>query len=277
LNKSALLTAEDLSKEYWLRRANGERRSVKALDKVSLSIQAGARLAIVGGSGSGKSTLAACLACLEKPDSGNLKFEGRELLGLPESELRKIRPQIRLVFQDALLAFNPFFTVQEILEEPWAVQTKLSSAERGKRTAELLERVSLASVVLERKPSELSGGQRQRLAIARALALDPKALILDEALSALDYSLQAQIANLLLELSDRAIPLEKRPAIVLITHDLALGARLTEEIVVMSGGRIVESNKTERIMDAPEHDVTKELVDCAKGSASHFESRPAER
>jgi ABC-type glutathione transport system ATPase component len=206
-NMEALLSAENLVKEYSLRRSSGAKGFVRALDQVSLSVQQGGRIAVVGASGSGKSTLAACLACLARPSSGSIRFEGRDIAVASESELRSARPQIQLVFQDAAMAFNPRFTVLEILEEPLLVQAKLDSKQRRERLAELLGRVGLSDKMLYRKSTDLSGGQRQRLAIARALALDPKILILDEALSALDYSVQAQIANLLLDLTDRSISL----------------------------------------------------------------------
>lgn len=270
-----LLKAEYLSKEYCSRRVNGAKTSVRALDQVSLVIQPGARIAVVGSSGSGKSTLAACLACLEKPSSGTIRFQGRDLTLLSENELRSVRPQIQLVFQDPAVAFNPFFTVQEILEEPWTLQTKFNSAEKRKRTAELLGQLGLLSNLLDRRPSDLSGGQRQRLAIARALALDPKILILDEALSALDYSVQAQIANLLLDLSDRSIPAAVRPAILFITHDLVMAARIADEIVVMQNGRIVETGTTQKIIETAEHEATQKLLRAMTSIGANPEKRPA--
>jgi oligopeptide transport system ATP-binding protein len=275
VSMEALLTAENLVKEYPARHLNGKKGSVRALDQVSLAILSGTRIAIVGSSGSGKSTLAMCLACLEKPTSGTIRFRGRDLTALSANELRRVRPQIQLVFQDPAMAFNPFFTVQQILEEPWVVQAEFDSAERQERAAKLLSRVGLSRDLLNRRPSDLSGGQRQRLAIARALALDPKILILDEAFSALDYSVQAQIANLLLDLSDRSIPATVRPAILLITHDLILAARIADEIVVIQNGRIVERGPTRKIIGTPEHAATQILLSAMATGGLNFEKGPA--
>jgi ABC-type glutathione transport system ATPase component len=275
VSMEALLTAENLVKEYPSRHLNGKKGSVRALDQVSIAIQAGARIAVVGSSGSGKSTLAVCLACLEKPSSGALRFQGRDLTVLSENELRKVRPEIQLVFQDPAMAFNPSFAVREILEEPWILQAKFDPAENVERSANLLNRVGLSGELSNRRPSDLSGGQRQRLAIARALALAPKILILDEALSALDYSVQAQIANLLLDLTDRAVPLAKRPAILFITHDLVMAARIADEIAVMQNGRIVESGPTRKIIETPEHAATRDLLGAIATVGSNFERGPA--
>jgi len=270
-----LLTAENLVKEYASRHLRGRGVAVRALDGVSVEIQAGARIGIVGASGSGKSTLAFCLACVERPDSGTIRFLNRDLTRVDESELREIRPQIQLVFQDSASAFNPKFTAGEVLEEPLKLQRKLNAAERRERGVELLERVGLPGNIFERQASDLSGGQRQRLAIARALALQPKVLILDEALSALDYSVQAQVANLLLDLSDKAAATAERPAIVLISHDLAMAARISDEIVVMESGRIVERGSTEKIVGDAEHAATRELLACSTGMSAKFDQRPA--
>jgi ABC-type glutathione transport system ATPase component len=269
-----LLSAENLVKEYSPRHFGGAKAPVRALDKVNLEIQAGARIAIVGASGSGKSALATCLACLERPSSGTIRFQKQELTNLSERELRGIRPQIQLVFQDPATAFNPNFAVLDVLEEPWILQTTLSAEERRERAAELLVRVGLARNILGRRAADLSGGQRQRLAIARALALEPRVLILDEALSALDYSVQAQVANLLLDLSDQSAPSAARPAIVLISHDLVMAARVATEIVVMQSGRIVENGPTQKIIGNPAHATTRALLACTTGFAS-FAHRPA--
>ncbi len=274
-----LLSAENLTKEYGSREIRGTihgiKGKVRALDGVSLGIEAGARIGIVGASGSGKSTLALCLAYVEKPDGGAIRFQNRDLAQADERALRGIRRQIQIVFQDSSGAFNPRFTVAEVLEEPWILEGKLGAAGRRERSAELLARVGLPSKISGRMTTDLSGGQRQRLGIARALALEPRVLILDEALSALDYSVQAQVANLLLELSDRSIPAAERPAIVLISHDLAMATRLADEVLVMERGRIVERGRAEKIAEKPEHAATRELFAWRSSVDESFAKRPA--
>lgn len=273
--EALLLSAENLVKDYRSRRSGEAGTSVRALDGVNLSVRPGARIAIVGASGSGKSTLAACLACLERPTSGTIRFESRELTALSENELRSVCPKIQLVFQDPALSFNPDFTVLDALAEPLLIQKRISLGEQRDQTADLLSRVGLSSSVLDRKPVELSGGQRQRLAIARALALEPKVLILDEALSALDCSVQAQIANLLLDLNATALSSGGGPAMLFITHDLVMAARIAEEIAVMQSGRIVETGPTRQIVERPQHAGTQALLASATKFAFPTEQRPA--
>lgn len=265
------LAVENLVKRYAAQPLRGSTAEVIALDGVSFSLAAGSKMAIVGASGSGKSTLAACLACLEHATSGVIRFEDRDVSSLSESELRSVRPRIQLVFQDPALALNPRFTVLDVIAEPWYIQGKLGSRERKERGQELLRRVGLSNSILDRTPVELSGGQRQRLAIARALALEPKLLIFDEALSALDCSVQAQIANLLLDLSaspDSCVP---APAMIFITHDIVMAARLAEVIMVMAHGRIVESGATQKITQSPRHPATRALLACTTGFHAQVE------
>lgn len=256
----AILSAENITKDFLPRGITAMGEGIRALAGASLSIQNGERIAIVGGSGSGKSTLAACLAFLETPTSGSICFRGREIAGLSEKELRTIRPQVQLVFQDSANAFNPDLTTLQVLEEPLQLNFRLTKQERRDRASELLRRVGLQKDLFKRQIEELSGGQRQRFAIARALALEPRVLILDEALSAMDSSIQAQITNLLLDLTDMTIPAEKRSAIVLISHDLVMAVRIADRIFVMESGRIVESGPSQRIVTAPETEATKALV-----------------
>jgi ABC-type glutathione transport system ATPase component len=250
-----ILKVENLVKRYAKRNLVGAPQEFLALDNVSFNMSAGETLAIVGESGSGKSTLVSCIACLETPTSGNLWFAGKNILNAPENELRKIRPQIQLIFPDPATALNPRWTILEIVSEPLVVQGKLSRAERMTRACSLLERVGLSAEIAERPAAELSGGQRQRLAIARALTLQPKIVILDEALSALDCSVQAQIANLLLELQSSL-----GTTFLLITHDLTMAAHLADEIAVMSHGHIVEHGPTAKILKAPASEATRQLL-----------------
>src|SRR5437660_6922393 len=195
-----LVRVENLVKSYAKRTLTGQREEVRAIDGVSFTIFPGATLAVVGESGSGKSTLALCLACLEKPTSGNIQFEGADISKLAEKERRTIRRKIQLIFQDPASSFNPRWSVLEIVAEPLALQRSLSRDEIRLRTLALLEQVGLSPEMEARLPAELSGGQRQRLAIARALTLEPSVLILYEALSALYCSIHAKLAIILVYL-----------------------------------------------------------------------------
>jgi peptide/nickel transport system ATP-binding protein len=250
-----LIKVENLCKRYARRNLIGVGEELLALDRVSFTILPGTTLAIVGESGSGKSTLALSLACLEHPTSGSIWFAEKEITNLSESELRKLRPQIQLIFQDPANSLNPRWNALEILLEPLAVQNKFTRAEMKHRAPFHLERVGLSPEISKRSPKDLSGGQRQRLAIARALALEPKLLILDEALSALDCSVQAQIANLLLDLQSSL-----GMTYLFITHDLAMAAYLADEIAVMNRGRIVEQGPAKKVLQQPDSETTRQLV-----------------
>ena len=250
-----LLKVESLVKLYVKRNLAGVQEEVRALDGVSFAIEAGTTLAVVGESGSGKSTLASCVACLETPTSGSICFDSRNIVAISEGHRREVRPQIQLIFQDPANSLNPRWSALEILIEPLVLQRKLNREEMKQRAYGLLDRVGLPSEIADRPPAELSGGQRQRLAIARALALEPKLLILDEALSAIDCSIQAQIANLLMDLQTSL-----QMTYLFITHDLSMAAHLADEIAVMSGGRIVEHAPTEKVLQKPESETTRQLL-----------------
>jgi ABC-type glutathione transport system ATPase component len=254
-NMKRLLLVDQLEKRYESTRAFGSKTGVAALRGVSFSIGRGTTLALVGRSGSGKSTLAFCIAGLDQPTSGKIIFDGNEIDFLDEKRLREVRPQVQLVFQDPARSLNPRFSAIEIVSEPLLVQGRLNKAERETTTRRLLGQVGLPQEKALQRTAEFSGGQRQRLAIARALALKPKLLILDEALSALDCSVQAQIANLLMELQ-ASLGL----AYLFITHDLAMAEHLGDEIAVMDRGQIVEHGPVDRIVRAPEHEITRRLV-----------------
>jgi len=250
-----LLKVENLVKCYARRSLVGRGEELLALNGVSFTVFPGTTLAVVGESGSGKSTLASCLACLESPTAGNIWFEGKDIVKVEERVRRQLRPQIQLIFQDPACSLNPRWSVLEILLEPLILRRKFTREEMKQCASSLLERVGLSPDFVERPPTELSGGQRQRLAIARALALQPKLLILDEALSALDGSVQAQIANLLRELQSSL-----GMTYLFVTHDLAMAVYLADEIAVMSRGRIVELGSAEQILDQPQHETTRQLL-----------------
>jgi ABC-type glutathione transport system ATPase component len=251
----SILKVENVVKRYARRNAAGGREDLLALDGVSFEVLPGTTLAVVGESGSGKSTLALCLACLEDPTSGSVWYEGKDIIKLAEKERREIRPQIQLIFQDPANSLNPRWKALEILREPLVLRGGISREEMKERAYSLLGRVGLSVEITERLPGELSGGQRQRLAIARALALEPKVLILDEALSALDCSVQAQIANLLMELQS-ALGM----TYVFITHDLGMAAHVADEIVVMNDGRIVEQGSAGEVLQEPRQEMTRRLL-----------------
>ena len=254
-NMTPLLKVENLVKRYARRNLACMREELLALNGVSFTVFPGTTLAVVGESGSGKSTLASCLACLESPTSGKIWFEDKDIVKVEERVRRQLRPQIQLIFQDPASSLNPRWSVLEILLEPLILRRKFTREEMRQCASSLLERVGISPDIVERPPTELSGGQRQRLAIARALTLEPKLLILDEALSALDCSVQAQIANLLRELQSSL-----GMTYLFVTHDLAMAVYLADEIAVMSGGRIVELDSAEHILNQPQHETTRQLL-----------------
>jgi len=257
----ALLRVRALSKKYWIRRGMFRRRApLAAVSDVALEIEGGKTLAIVGSSGSGKSTVARCVARLEKPDSGEIWINDREIVQTEGKDLMFLRPQVQLVFQDPTASMNARFSVAKTIEEPLLLQGCGAREERRARVAELMREVALRPEWMERRVTEFSGGQRQRIAIARALALRPKLLILDEAFSGLDLSTQAQIANLLLELQA-----SHSLTYILISHDLTLVSRMADTIAVMSEGQIVEEGRAEEVVTNPVHPKTRLLVAAALG------------
>jgi peptide/nickel transport system ATP-binding protein len=261
-NVEPLLRVQNLEKRYEMGGLFLARKSstVTALAGVSFVIYPKTTLALVGGSGSGKSTLALCIACLESPTSGSIYLESKEITGLEEKELRSVRPQTQLVFQNPASSLNPRLTVLDTVTEPLDVQGLLSEREKGEKARELFDRVGLPLEKMLRRPHELSVGQKQRVAIARALVLNPKLLILDEALSALDCSIQAQIANLLLELQASL-----GFTYLFITHDFRMAVHLADEIAVMEQGQIVEFGKAESVFHSPKHFITRQMVNDSMG------------
>jgi ABC-type glutathione transport system ATPase component len=251
-----LMRIVNLSKRYVQRRPLTRTAfTVSAFEDVNLTIHRGATLAIVGESGAGKSTLAKCLALLEEPTAGEICFEGKNLLGLGKKELFSVHRQIQLIFQDPTSALNPRLTAEEIIAEPLAIQKIGTKDSRRARSLELMEQVGLPARSGQKRSLEFSGGQRQRLAIARALALEPKLLILDEALSSLDLLNQRMILSLLADL--RAA---HSLTYVHISHDLRFVSEFADEVAVMSERRIVEQKPAAELFAHPEHRDTQALL-----------------
>jgi ABC-type glutathione transport system ATPase component len=250
-----LLRVESLVKRYSPSRANSPNETAAAVDGVSLSIFTGKTLALVGESGSGKSTLASCIASMEKPTSGRIWIDGIELTAMSDRELRAARPKIQLVFQDPAAAMNPRWTALQIVAEPLVIQNQIARGEQFDRAEKLLQQVGLPKDSSSCRLSEFSGGQRQRLAIARALALEPKLLILDEAFSALDCSVQAQMVNLLVELQSSI-----EITCLFITHDFSMAALVGDQIAVMERGKIVESGDAREVVLHPSQECTRALL-----------------
>jgi ABC-type glutathione transport system ATPase component len=255
-----ILEVEALVKCYASRRGAGHSGRANAVDGVSLSIAPATTLALVGESGSGKSTLAFCVACLEKPTSGRIWWNGLEVSLLTENHLRPNRSRVQMIFQDPASAMNPRWTASQIVAEPLVIQNQLTRRDQFEHAQLLLERVGLPASAGARRLAEFSGGQRQRIAIARALALGSKLLILDEALSALDCSVQAQIANLLLDLQESS-----GISLLFITHDLVMAAHLADQVAVMDRGRIVEAGTADEVIRHPEHEQTRMLLAATSG------------
>lgn len=262
----ALVRARSLSKSYEQRRPFSRTQLVvDALVEIDLEIPRQCLTALVGESGSGKSTLAACLALLEKPDQGDIWFEGEEVSRLDSRQLAAVRSRIQMVFQDSAGALNPRFSAAQVIAEPLEIQHRAFGPELRSRTCALMEEVGLSADWANRPTLQFSGGQRQRLAIARALALEPEFLILDEALSGLDLITQAQILNLLLGLQQT-----HALTYLLISHDLGLVGQIADFIVVMQRGRVVEYGSRIDLLDHPQHEHTRQLLDCEQRIESAF-------
>ena len=230
-----------------------------AVKDLNFTLQAGETLALVGESGCGKSTTALALMGL-LPDNarlgGQVLFEGRDLLSLTRQELLPMRRRIQVVFQNPYASLNPRFTVAQTLAEPMAIHgVGGTEAERVTRASALLRKVGLDDSALNKYPHEFSGGQRQRIAIARCLTLDPEVLVLDEAVSALDVSVQAQVLNLLKDLQD-----ELGLSYIFISHDLAVVRFMADEVLVMKDGEVVEQANMSQILEAPQQEYTRRLL-----------------
>jgi peptide/nickel transport system ATP-binding protein len=257
---AAVMQGHEVSKTYSSRDWLGRERLTHALRAASVAVMAGETVGIVGESGSGKSTLARCLIRLIDPSSGRIHWAGDEVATLPEARLRRLRHRVQVVFQDPNRSLNPRLRVGESLIEG-AVNFGASRAQAQELAAQLMDQVQLPREGLARYPSQFSGGQRQRLAIARALACKPSVLVADEAVSALDVSVQAQILNLL-----RQIQNELGLGLLFITHDLRVAAQLCDRVIVMHQGQIVEQGATAALYAAPQHTYTRKLFAAAPGA-----------
>ncbi|MFP5228181.1 MAG: ATP-binding cassette domain-containing protein [Acidobacteriota bacterium] len=243
-----LLLARDLTKIY-------AKDAAPVVDRVSLSLERGETLGLVGESGSGKSTIARMILGLVEPTSGSVAFDGHPVTGVPQHRLRALRRRMQPVFQDPYAALNPRMTVEQIVTEPLVIHENHSRAERRRRCQELLRQVGLDDSALPRYPHEFSGGQRQRINIARALALRPELLVLDEPVSALDVSVGAQIVNLLRDLQ-RDFSL----TYLFISHSMPLVRYLATNVAVLRGGQLVELGTRDQVCNSPREDYTRQLV-----------------
>jgi peptide/nickel transport system ATP-binding protein len=245
-----LLRATDVTKHYPL-----GRKVLRALDGVSLEVRTGDTLGIVGESGCGKSTLGRCLVRLTELTGGRVEFDGQDISTLSTRRLRPVRPGMQLVFQDPQASLNPRRRAGDIVAEPLLVHRYGDAAAVRRRVAELFDVVGLATAHLDRYPHEFSGGQRQRIGIARALATNPKLIVADEPVSALDVSIQAQVLNLFADLQE-----EFALTYVFIAHDLGVVRHVSDRIAVMYLGEIVELAETEALYEAPGHPYTQALL-----------------
>jgi len=258
MSGDALLEVTDLEKLFPVKRGLMIERTVdyvRAVDGVSFQIGEGETLGLVGESGSGKSTTGYCVLQLLKPTNGSVRFMGKELTSLPRGELREMRKEMQIVFQDPYSALNPRMTVGNIVAEPMQVHDQGTRRAREARVRDLLETVGFNPDFTNRYPHEFSGGQRQRIGIARALALNPRLIVCDEPVSALDVSIQAQILNLLKDLQ-RDLGL----AYLFVAHDLAVVRTMSDRIAVMNKGKIVETGDAEQVYKNPQDEYTRALL-----------------
>ncbi len=251
-----VLEVRALAKSFWLKQGLFGQREFKAVQGVDFKLRKGHTLGVVGESGSGKTTMALTLLRLHEPTHGEVIFDGKDLLKLNASERQLMRRRIQIVFQNPYASLNPRFTIGQTLVEPMAIhKIGASDDEREQRARTLLGKVGLDGSAFGKYPHEFSGGQRQRIAIARALTLDPEVLVLDEAVSALDVSVQAQVLNLLRDLQD-----ELGLAYVFISHDLAVVRFISDEVLVMKDGIVVEQAPVAQILEAPRDEYTRKLL-----------------
>ncbi|HEX5331925.1 MAG TPA: ABC transporter ATP-binding protein [Cellulomonas sp.] len=260
--RAEVLRVENLTRVFQLRGARpGSHTDFKAVDDVSFRLRAGTTLALVGESGSGKSTVANIVLNLLDPTSGKVFFDGTDMSTLGRKELFAFRRRVQPIFQNPYGSLDPMYSIFRTIEEPLRTHRIGTKASREKKVRELLDMVALPQATLRRYPNELSGGQRQRIAVARALALEPEVIVCDEAVSALDVLVQAQILTLLNDLQA-----ELGLSYLFITHDLAVVRQIADEVCVMKSGQIVEQATTDEVFDHPQQDYTRELLEAIPGA-----------
>jgi dipeptide transport system ATP-binding protein len=253
---TAVLESRGLTRDYSVSRGVfRSRATIKALADVSFSLQAGRTLAVVGESGSGKSTLARLLTLIENPTAGALLIDGEDVANASAAKRKRLRREVQIVFQNPYGSLNPRQTIGKALEEPLLVNTRLGAAERKAEALSIMDKVGLRPEYYHRYPHMFSGGQRQRIAIARALMLKPKILVLDEPVSALDVSIRAQVLNLLASLQE-----EFALAYVFVSHDLSVVRHIADEVLVIYLGHAVELGERDAIFASPQHPYTRALL-----------------
>jgi dipeptide transport system ATP-binding protein len=256
-----VVEAKDLRQVYKIKRGMfREPAQLQAVGGISFAIEAGKTLAVVGESGCGKSTLARMVSLIEKPTGGELTLAGTDAVNAPASERRRLRQAVQLVFQNPYGSLNPRKKISSVLEDPLAINTDMPKAERADKARAMLAQVGLRPEYANRYPHMFSGGQRQRIAIARALMLNPKLLVADEPVSALDVSIQAQVLNLLADLQEQF-----QLAYLFISHDLAVVRYIAHEVLVMYLGHVMEQGPKERIFARPLHPYTQALLASTPG------------
>lgn len=270
MNERPILEVAGLAKHFSARQSVfGAKTTVKAVDGVSFNVMPQESFAVVGESGCGKTTLGKLVLALEKPTAGRVLFDGQDMSKMSAGAVRKLRREMQVIFQDPYSSLNPRMTVEDIITEPWVIHgMHKDPAERAKKLAKLLDDCGIAKTYLPRHPHEFSGGQRQRVGIARALALDPRLVVADEPVSALDVSIQAQILNLLKDLQK-----ERKLAYLFISHDFSVVRHLCTRIAVMYLGRVVETADSETLFNDPQHPYTEALLSAVPVPDPSIEKR----
>ena len=257
-----LLSVSELEKTFELRRKffSNKKRTIKAVDKITFDLFEGKTLGIVGESGSGKSTLARCLLLMEKPDSGIIKFFDQNLLTLGEKNIKNLRKDIQIIFQDPYSSLNPRKKVFDTISEPLLFHNIVNKQKINEKVIEILRNIGLDEDFLNKYPHEMSGGERQRVAIGKALSPRPLLLIADEPVSSLDVSIQAQIINLFMDIKTRS-----RISMIFISHDLNIVQFVSDDIIVLYKGRILEMGRKDEVFLRPLHPYTQMLIRAAQG------------